>query len=163
MHDRGFGPSIRLSSSAFSDRQSIPERFTCDGDGISPPLSWADVPEDAESLVLVMTNPEVPELQRAEAELVHWVVYDLPPGDGGIAAGEVPANARVGLNAWGEREYEPPCPEDRRSYVFRIFALDRRLELRGDATWHRVKRAMVGHVLSRKALIGVYAPEEERP
>lgn len=126
---------------------AIPDLFTCEGEGISPPLAWSDVPKDAETLVLVMQA-------RSGAEDVHWLIYDIPARRTGLAADTAPVDARVGMNDWGRRRYRAPClTAGSQSYVFNLYALDRRLDLE-DADWPTVQRAMAGHVLSRNVLLG---------
>src|SRR5215213_11192185 len=85
--------TIRLTSAAFEDGGSIPERFTCDGDDVSPPLSWAGVPEGAKALALVMEDPDAP-----DGTFVHWVLLDIPPREAALAAGDTPSEATAVAN-----------------------------------------------------------------
>jgi Raf kinase inhibitor-like YbhB/YbcL family protein len=142
--------TMRLVSAAFSDEQVLPVRFTCWGEGVSPPLSWFDVPDGAKSLVLMM------EALDDGGGMVNWLVYDVPPVRTGFGSDTAPADARVGLNDEGRRRYEAPCARRPARYVFTVHALDRRLDLE-DADATRIRRAMAKHVLA-KGYVVVTAP-----
>ena len=112
--------ALSLSSPAFSAGGSIPSRFTCDGAGTSPPLSWSHVGH-AGSLVLVVTDPDAP-----GGTFVHWVAYGIDPRVTALHAGEIPPGAFQGTNDFGHTEYGPPCPpvgDPPHHYVFHLFAL----------------------------------------
>lgn len=145
--------TIRLASSAFSQDQAIPARFTCDGEGVSPPISWSDVPADAKSLVLILEDPDA-------MDGVHWLIYDIPPARTGFGSDTAPADARVGLNDAGRRRYEAPCSRSLEAtrYVFSIYALDRRLDL-DEADAVRIRRAMAGRVLSQGTMVATHRAE----
>jgi Raf kinase inhibitor-like YbhB/YbcL family protein len=132
--------TMRLVSAALGDDQVLPVRFTCRGEGVSPPLSWFDVPDDAKSLVLMMETLD-------GEDGVNWLVYDVPPVRTGFGSDTAPADARVGLNDMGRRRYEAPCARRPVRYVFSVHALDRRLDLE-DADATRIRRAMAEHVLA---------------
>jgi Raf kinase inhibitor-like YbhB/YbcL family protein len=113
--------SIRLQSPAFADRVWLPRRFTCDGTGTSPPLSWSSVPGGTRSLVLLLEDPDAP-----GGTFVHWAVYGIPGRTDRLAAGRVPSGAAEGRNSFGKTRYGPPCPPkgDRpHRYVFTLYAL----------------------------------------
>jgi Raf kinase inhibitor-like YbhB/YbcL family protein len=146
---------LRLTSPAFSDHETIPDRFTCTGEGVSPPLSWFEVPQAAKSLVLMMEDLD-------GAGDVHWLVYDVPVLRTGFGFDTAPADARVGLNDMGRRRYEPPCAHRPARYVFRVHALDRRLDLE-DADATRIRRAMAGHVLAEGSIVVTHDPWNQTP
>ncbi len=111
--------TITVTSTAFEDGEPIPQQFTCQGEGSSPPLDWTGVPADAASLALVVTDPDAP-----RGTFVHWVLYDLPARDSGLAAGEVPAGASEADNSAGKSGWYPPCPPSgTHRYVFTLYAL----------------------------------------
>lgn len=155
----GTEPStLELTSTAFSQGAEIPEKYTCDGVDVSPPLSWSSPPEGTESLALIMDDPDAP-----MGTWVHWVVYDIPPDRGSLPEG-VPADEPLsdgslqGKNGWQRDGYGGPCPPSGSShrYVFTLYALDTELGLEAGATKGSVLDAMDGHVLAQGELIGTY-------
>ena len=77
--------ALTLTSSAFSHNGEIPTRYTCEGDDISPALSWTDVPAGAKSLVLIVDDPDAPDPAAPRMTWVHWVLYNIPANGGGLA------------------------------------------------------------------------------
>lgn len=126
--DRGDGGDgvIDLRSSAFVDGGVIPERFGCEGDNVSPPLSWADVDDDARELALVMADLEGP-----DGIFHHWVVLGIDPEVRALAAGRLPAGAVLAQATSENAAYIGPCPPagERHEYLFTLFPLRRRLDL----------------------------------
>jgi len=153
---------FQLTSSAFTDGQEIPRVHTCDGDDVSPPLTWAGIPEETESLVLIVDDPDAPDPAAPKMTWVHWVLYNLPPSatdlPGGVTRAELPAGTQEGLNDWKRTGYGGPCPPvGTHRYFHKLYALDARLPNLGDASKAEVEQAMVGHVLATAQLIGTYA------
>ena len=145
---------MRLTSSAFTDGSEIPSLYTCEGADVSPPLAWTAVPAEARSLALIVDDPDAPDPAAPRRTWVHWVVADLSPGEGGLAEGAHPA--RVGPNDWNRKGWGGPCPPiGRHRYVFKLYALDRVLEL-SHPTKHELEQAMAGHVVAEARLIGTY-------
>ena len=159
--DRVEGPppaapaSITLRSPAFADGATIPKRYGCDGDGVSPPLAWTGVPASAHSLALLMEDPDAP-----GGTFVHWTLYGLRPGTRRLAEGKLPAGARQGENSFGDRAYGGPCPPEGKGahrYVFTLYALrDTALPDPG-AKPGAVRAAIAGHALARGTLTGRFA------
>jgi Raf kinase inhibitor-like YbhB/YbcL family protein len=112
---------MELASSAFSEGDTVPVRFTCDGDGVSPPLDWSDVPEGTAELRLSVTDPDAP-----RGTFTHWLVTGIDPTSSGVDEGAVPTGGRNGRNDFGDAAYGGPCPPPGRPhrYVFTIEALD---------------------------------------
>jgi Raf kinase inhibitor-like YbhB/YbcL family protein len=146
---------IAVVSSAFADGGSMPARYTCDGDGESPPLSWSNVPATAQSIAVVVDDPDAP-----RGTFVHWVVYNIPATNtalpDGAARGLLPAGAEEGKNGKGESGWTPLCPPwGRHHYHFEVYALRGSLVLsqpsRADLT-----RAMRGQILARGEIVGTY-------
>src|SRR5688500_9604739 len=111
---------IQLSSPAFADGETIPDRFTCDGDDISPPLEWSGIPDDAAELALLVEDPDAP-----GGTFVHWVLFGLDPKISGLAEGSVPPEAKNGLTSFGKTRYGGPCPpsgDPPHRYVFFLTA-----------------------------------------
>ena len=148
---------MRLTSSAFSDGGEIPIRYTCEGSDVSPPLAWRGVPDAARSLALIVDDPDAPDPAAPTRVWVHWVVVDLPPEMTGLAEDVTQlAHGRIGENDWNRTRWGGPCPPiGRHRYVFKLYALDCRLEL-AHPTKHELERAMAGHVLAEATLIGTY-------
>lgn len=152
---------LRITSSAFDHQTPIPRRFTCEGDDVSPPLSiHADV-SGAKSLVLIVDDPDAPDPRAPQRTWVHWVLYNLPPGNFDLAEDltpdELPEGTREGKNDWGRTGYGGPCPPiGRHRYFHKLYALDVVLAEMPVPTKQELERAMEGHVLEHVELIGTY-------
>lgn len=149
--------AIKITSTSFEEGGMIPEKYTCDGIDISPPLEWSNVPERSESLALICDDPDAP-----MGDWVHWVIFDMPATTTGLPE-NMPANkvlhngARHGLNDFRKFGYGGPCPPSGiHRYFFKIFALDRKLELPSGSTKGDLLKAMKGHILSEGQLMGKY-------
>jgi hypothetical protein len=113
---------LEVGSAALSDGGTVPTRFTCDGDDVSPPLSWSEVPEDATELRISLRDPDAP-----GGTFTHWVVAGIDPSSSGVDQDAVPAGGTEGMNSFGERAYGGPCPphgDEPHRYVFTVEALD---------------------------------------
>jgi Raf kinase inhibitor-like YbhB/YbcL family protein len=153
-------PVLSLSSPAFRDGAPIPAVYTCQGADVPPPLRWTGVSPDARSLVLIVEDPDAPDPRAPKMTWVHWVLYDLPPGDGGIGEGRLPPGSASGRNGWNRTGYGGPCPPiGRHRYFFRLYALDTRLKFGDTPGKAEVVKAMAGHVLQRAVLMGTYEKE----
>lgn len=152
--------AIELTSTAFDSGETIPTQYTCDGENVSPPLSWQDVPEESESLVLICDDPDAP-----QGAFAHWVLYDLPARlrrlPEGVAAQDRPeVGGKHGRNDFGRNHYEGPCPpqgDPAHHYYFRLYALDTTLDLPPGAARAQVIDMMQGHVLEQTEMIGLFA------
>lgn len=122
---------IDLRSPAFAEGGVIPERFGCEGDNVSPPLSWSDVPDDTEELALVMADFDGP-----DGIFHHWVVVGIDADVRSIAAGRLPEGAVLAQATSENAAYIGPCPPagERHEYLFTMFALRRPLDLPAGAT-----------------------------
>ena len=153
--------ALEISSPVFADGAAIPSKYTCEGDDISPPLAWSGVPDGTKSLALIVDDPDAPDPAAPQRTWVHWVVYDIPLGAGGIGedanANGLPAGAKAGLNDWKRADYGGPCPPiGRHRYFFKLYALDTALSLADKANKAGVEAAMKGHVLAEAQIIGTY-------
>lgn len=149
---------MQLRSEAFSPNESIPKVYTRDGEDLSPPLEWADLPCDAQSLALIVEDPDAP-----RGTFTHWLMWDIPITnahlpEGVVHAGDFNDGRRQGDNDFDERGYSGPAPPrgETHRYVFRLFALDQRLSLEEGAHKDELLRAMQGHVLDQAELIARY-------
>jgi Raf kinase inhibitor-like YbhB/YbcL family protein len=150
---------LTLSSPSFAPQGEIPSRFTCEGDDVSPALSWSGVPAATKSLALVVDDPDAPDPNAPKTTWVHWVVYDLPPDSTGLpeAAKTLPPEARDGKNDWKRTGYGGPCPPiGRHRYFHKLYALDTVLGDLGTPTKAALEQAMKGHVLEEAQLVGTY-------
>ncbi|MHB8896695.1 MAG: YbhB/YbcL family Raf kinase inhibitor-like protein [Candidatus Geothermincolia bacterium] len=142
---------MKLTSPEFIGFDKIPEKFTCDGAGVSPALDIAEVPDGAESLVLILDDPDAP-----RGTFVHWVVFNIDPMTGRINEGAAPAGSVEATNSAGRRGYIPPCPPSgTHRYFFKLFALNTTVDLpefiTADQLLHRVKK----NVIDETELVGV--------
>jgi len=148
-------------SSNFDHQGLIPEKFTCDGEDISPGLAWSDIPEGTKSLALIVDDPDAPDPANPRMTWVHWVLYNIPPGADslpeGVAARHLPGKTLEGLNDWKKTGYGGPCPPiGRHRYFHKLYALDTVLPDLKRPTKGRLEKAMAGHVILRAELIGLY-------
>jgi Raf kinase inhibitor-like YbhB/YbcL family protein len=153
--------SFSLSSRAFTEGGAIPKRYTCEGENVSPPLTWTDVPASTKSLVLIVDDPDAPDPAAPKLTWVHWVLYDLPPTAAGIeqavTASALPAGTRQGVNDWKRAGYGGPCPPiGRHRYFHKLYALDAVLGDLRHPDKATLEAAMKGHVLAHAQLIGTY-------
>ncbi len=148
--------TFTLTSSAFADGQPIPARFDHARGDVSPPLSWEGVPDGTVELVLLVDDPDAP----IEGSFVHWVLFGLAPSRTGLGEAERAAEARQGVNGFGQPGYlgpAPPAGHGVHHYVFRLLALDRPLDFEGQPGYAQVDEAAAGHVLAEARLVGTYA------
>lgn len=150
---------MNLSSSAFVPFGEIPQRYTCEGKDLAPPLQWSAVPGAAQSLVLIVDDPDAPDPAAPQGVWVHWVLYNLPADAVGLAEGgqPLPPRTRIGINDWKRRGYGGPCPPiGRHRYFFKLYALDTVLPEVQLPTHAAVLQAMRGHILQQAELVGTY-------
>lgn len=153
--------SLVLESTAFTDGGVIPTRYTCEGEDITPPLSWHGVPEGARSLALVVDDPDAPDPAAPQMVFVHWVLYNLPPETAGLPEGVardgLPAGAQEGVNDFKRMGYGGPCPPiGRHRYYHRLYALDTPLQGLQLPTKTDLEQAMAGHILAEAQWMGTY-------
>ncbi|MDQ3744745.1 MAG: YbhB/YbcL family Raf kinase inhibitor-like protein [Acidobacteriota bacterium] len=150
--------TIKLTSTAFDEGGMIPSQYTCDGQNVSPPLAWSDLPEGTKTLALICDDPDAP-----RGTWVHWVVYQIPASERGLpenlpARETLDGGARQGTNDFKKPGYGGPCPPSgTHRYFFKLYALDASLDLASGATKDQLLKATEGHVLAHGQLIGRYA------
>lgn len=151
---------MQITSSAFAHGATIPRRYTGDGEDVSPPLSFAGVPDEAAELVLICHDPDAP---RAGG-WTHWVVYGMAPDLTGLPEA-IPAEPRVsdpalvqGENSWGRIGYGGPAPPPGKPhrYQFRLYAVRNALNLEPGATKDQVEAAMKDQIVAEAMLEGLY-------
>ncbi len=153
-----------LTSPVFSHQGEIPKRHTCEGEDISPQLSWSNPPEGTKSFALIVDDPDAPDPQAPRMTWVHWVLYNLPPTASelpeGVRSEALPQGTRQGQNDWKRKGYGGPCPPiGRHRYFHKLYALDTVLPDLGTPTKPELEKAMEGHVLDRVELVGTYEKE----
>lgn len=143
---------ITVTSPAFEDGGAIPARFTCDGAGVSPPLAWSGVPDDASALALVVDDPDAP-----GGSYTHWVVVDLPADTASLDTGARPPGTRI-ENSAGDASYAVPCPPSgTHHYRFTLYALDHRTGLDGDASLDEAYDAIESRTIGWGRLVATYS------
>ncbi len=150
--------TMQVTSSAFQEGAAIPEKYTCDGKNVSPPLAWSGTPQATKSLALIADDPDAP-----AGTWVHWVFYDLPPNTTELPEdmpkGQyLPGGARQGLNDFKHLGYGGPCPPPGKAhrYFFKLYALDAQLGLKPGATKKEIEKGMEKHILAQAHLMGTY-------
>lgn len=156
---------MKISSPAFGHNQSIPSKYTCDGENINPPLQISDILEGAKSLVLISDDPDAP-----AGTWIHWTIWDISPHTKEIPENTIPNRApwdpnspamplpaMEGLTNFGKPGYGGPCPPSgTHRYFFKLYALDTILDLPPSAKAGDIEKAMKGRILDKAELIGLY-------
>lgn len=156
--------TLDFQSDAWGANDAIPQKYSCDGENISPPLSWGEPPAGTQSFLLVMDDPDAKEVGGQVWD--HWLLYNIPAEyrslPEGIQGGdELADGSKHGTNSWGMLEYGGPCPPPGRNhgYVFRFYALDIVLDLGPGATKDALFAAIKGHVLGKARVSWEYPGE----
>lgn len=146
------GKHMTIISAAFQNNGDIPAKYTCDGGNVNPALEITDVPQGAESLVLIVDDPDAP-----GGAWVHWTVWNIDPKTARVPEHGAPAGAVEGVTSFGRPGYGGPCPPSgTHRYFFKLYALDAILDLPASADVTALEKAMEGHVLEKAQLIGLY-------
>lgn len=142
--------NIKVFSSAFAANGSIPIKYTCNGTNVNPPLEFEGIPEEAESLVLIVDDPDAP-----MKTFTHWIVWNIEP----VAKIEEDSIPGVeGMNDFKKIGYGGPCPPSgTHRYFFRVYALDRQLDLKAGAGRKDLEKGMIGHIIAEGELMGKYS------
>jgi len=147
--------NLKLTSSAFEDGGEIPRECGYKNGNKVPSLTVSGIPEGTESLALIMDDPDA--MEPAGKVWVHWVAWNIIPVS---QPAEIASHLRIGgMNDFGEMAYGGPAPPDKRhTYVFKLYALDTKLDLPSESTKADVEKAMEGHIIEQATLTGTYAP-----
>jgi Raf kinase inhibitor-like YbhB/YbcL family protein len=149
--------TIQVRSDAFVEGGMIPRRYTCDGEDVSPPLSWEAGPEGTKSIALICDDPDAP-----GGTFVHWVLYDLPGNTQELREDmprdkTLPSGAKQGVNGFGRTGYGGPCPpRGTHRYFFKVYALDAMTNLPPGRSKADLLGIMEGHILARGQIMGTY-------
>lgn len=144
---------MKITSKAFANNGFIPQKYTCDGQDINPPLTIKEVPANTKSLVLMVDDPDAP-----MGVWTHWLVWNIDPKTTEIKEGTVPQGAVLGKNDFGKPDYGGPCPpRGTHRYFFKVFALDVVLNLPSGASRSQLEKAMENHIVGQGQLMGKYS------
>jgi len=144
---------MKIQSTAFENNQAIPKKYTCDGDGINPPLNFSDVPQDAQSLTLIVDDPDAP-----SGIFTHWTVWNIDPKLSEIFENSVPVDATQGNSDAGKIGYIGPCPPSgTHHYFFKLYALDSKIDLPSGSKRSDLEKTMENHIIARAEFVGLYS------
>lgn len=150
--------ALEIKSPVFKEGGSIPLQYTCKGSDISPPLSWSGVPKSAKSMALICDDPDAPGMTW-----VHWVVYNISPDENGLKedlakSGTLPGGTLQGITDFRKIGYGGPCPPPGgpHRYYFKLYALDKKPELKAGATKDMLLKSMDGYILEEAQLMGTF-------
>jgi Raf kinase inhibitor-like YbhB/YbcL family protein len=147
------GGTMKITSSAFSEGGTIPDKYAKADQNVNPPLRIEGAPAEAKSLLLIMDDPDAP-----VGLFTHWLVWNVDPKTTEIAENSVPKGAVQGTNDYPNLGYGgPQPPSGTHRYYFKIYALDRTLDLKPGAKRKEVDAAMRGHVIAQAELMGRYS------
>lgn len=149
---------MELKSSAFKDGEAIPARYTCEGENISPELTWSGVPGGTQSFALIMDDPDAP-----SGVFTHWVIFNIPADSRELSEAvptqsQLPSGALQGRTDFGRIGYGGPCPPpgSPHHYRFTLYALEKQLELAAGTSKRPVLNAAAGHILAQAKIVGIY-------
>jgi Raf kinase inhibitor-like YbhB/YbcL family protein len=152
------GTGLQLSGPELTDGGSMPAKYTCSDDNISPEINWSGAPGNTKSYVLIMEDIDAP-----GGSFIHWTVYDMTKSmillpKRMAPAGSIPGGSKQGTNSFGTIGYSGPCPPagETHRYVFTIYALDARLDLDPAIGIERLKEVMAPRLLEQKSLTVTY-------
>ncbi len=153
---------MTITSSVFEPNGSIPQKYSCEGEGVNPPLEFSDVPTGTKSLALLVDDPDVPKELLPSGVFDHWIVYNMPGDTKSISENSGDSTpGKQGKNGAGKLSYAAPCPPDREHrYFFKLFALDTELDL-SEPTKAEVEQVMQGHIIAQAELIGKYEKQNK--
>ena len=144
---------MTITSDAIQLNGTLRPDYTCDGEGGSPPLTFSEIPDKAQSLALIMEDPDAP-----SGTFTHWLLYDMSPATLQIPGGGMPQTGKAGVNDFGKPGYGAPSPPNgTHRYVFKLFALDSLLELPEGFTKQQLEAALQGHIIDSAEVVGAYA------
>ncbi len=143
---------MTINSPAFNNNQDIPFQYTCDGENVSPPLEFKEVPQEAKSLVLIVDDPDAP-----AGVWVHWLVFNINPATTLVPENTIPQGGIGGINSFNQHNYSGPCPPSgTHRYFFKLYALDK--EIKADASLNKedIEVMIKDSIIEKAELIGLY-------
>jgi Raf kinase inhibitor-like YbhB/YbcL family protein len=150
--------ALTISSPAFGEDEAIPSEYTCEGRDISPQLRWKDIPGEANSLSLIVDDPDAP-----GDTFTHWIIFNIPSGSSGLSQA-IPSTPQLydgsvqGGNDFGRIGYGGPCPPPGKphTYRFSLYAIDKQIDLVAGSSRFEVLDAIKDHILAQAQLSGTY-------
>ena len=155
---------LQLTSSSFQPEGNIPVQFTCEGNDLSPELTWKNPPSRTQSFAIIVHDPDAPR----SGGFTHWVVYNIPATVHHIPQGAkkqetLEGGGVQGKNDGGKIGYMGPCPPSgAHRYYFYLYALDAELKLQPGAGKDDLEKAIEGHVVEKAQLMGKYRKKSEK-
>ena len=144
---------MKIQSTAFENNQTIPKKYSCDGEEINPRLSFLDVPQDVQSLALIVDDPDAP-----SGIFTHWTLWNIDPKSSGISENNIPAGAIQGNSDAGKIGYIGPCPPSgTHHYFFKLYALDSMIDLPSGSKRSDLEKTMENHIIARAEFVGLYS------
>ena len=141
--------TLTISSSEFENEGNIPSKYTCEGDGINPPLAIAKMPETTKSLAIIAEDPDA-----TKGTFDHWLVWNIPPAE---SIKENSNAGTAGKNSSGKTGYYPPCPPSgSHRYYFHVYAVDVEIDLKAGADKPSLKKAIEAHIIAEGTIMGRY-------
>ena len=148
---------LSIESSAFSSGGEIPKKYGYKNDNVSPPIKIRGVPSDANSLALIMDDPDA--MKAVGRVWVHWIIWNIDPAISEISEGSSPSGSVEGKTDFGEIGYGGPAPPDKKhTYIFKLFALKTKLDLQKGSTKAQLEEEMNAQILDQAILKGTFAP-----
>lgn len=157
LEKEGSVETITVTSPAFEHNGTIPAKYTCQGEEVSPPIKWSGIPEGTQSIALISDDPDAP-----MGTWVHWVIYLIPPEITGLdenipKMGILEKGMRQGLNSGRGTGYQGPCPPSgEHRYFFKVYALDFMPELDAEISKQTLLNEMEDHIIGYGEIIGLY-------
>jgi len=148
---------LEVTTPAFRDGESIPAKHTCEGDDVSPALSWQGLPEGTKSVAVFCHDPDAPLVKPGAYGFTHWLIYNLPAGISGLDEGTTEGD--VGVNDAGNSGYNGPAPPPGHGlhrYFFWVLALDQELNLQAGLTLEQFLEKVEPHLLGMNRMMGSY-------
>lgn len=144
---------MTISSTAFQSHEPIPAEYGYDGKNVNPPLAFSDVPQQAQSLALIVEDPDAP-----SGIFTHWILYNIAPATLQVQPGGTPIGAQQATNDFGQQAYGGPRPPSgTHRYVFKLFALDTQLDLPSATKRADFQAAIEGHIIDQAELTGTFS------
>ncbi|HRD55188.1 MAG TPA: YbhB/YbcL family Raf kinase inhibitor-like protein [Parachlamydiaceae bacterium] len=142
---------MEITSPVFEHHQTIPVKYTCQGENISPPLIFKEIPQNTKSLVLIMDDPDAP-----GGTFDHWLVWNIDPESKGLSEGQ--QGLMTGLNSYSNNQYKGPCPPPGKPhrYFFNLYALDTLIDMPASSRKQELEKAIQDHILHKAQLIGIF-------
>lgn len=147
---------MKITSSAFKERQQIPSKYTCNGENINPPLKFSDLPQGTKSLVLIVDDPDAP-----SGTFVHWVVYNISPISREVKENSIPDGGEEGITNFGKADYGGPCPPSGvHRYFFKLYALNKTLSFKEAPGKETILKNMKESIIAQSELVGLYSQQK---